>query len=219
MLYHSRALTPTQQRYSNIKHECYRLVNGIQHFHHYIFGQDFVVQTDHQLLVQLTKKPLCEISPRLQHLLLKVTQYSFNTVYVKHDGVPIADCLSRNITIDTAREDESLNITIATISLFQEGKLHQIKWETAKDVLLVKLARVIQNGWPVQHSDLDQELYVSWIHRLNLSIVDGIIMNKTCIVIPKSLQAEYLKCLHTGHFGVSKCCARDKFTVYWPGID
>ena len=105
------------------------------------------------------------------------------------------------------------------ISLFQEGKLHQIKWETAKDILLVKLAHVIQNGWPIQHADLDQELYVFWIHRLNLSIVDGIIMNGTCIVILKSLQAEYLKCLHTGHFGVYTCHARAKSTVYWPGID
>ena len=187
--YHSRALTPTQQRYSNIEHECYGLVNGIEHFHHYVFGQDFVVQTDHQPLVQLTKKPVCEISPRLQCLLLKVTQYSFNTVYVKHEGVPIADCLSRNVITDTAKEDESLNITIAVISLFQEGKLHQIKQETAKDILLVKLACVIQNGWPVQNADLDQELYVFWIHTLNLSIVDGIIMNGTHIVNPKSLQA------------------------------
>ena len=200
--YHSRAFMPPQQRYSNIEHECYRLVNGMEHFHHYIFGRDFVVQTDHQPLVQLTKKPPCEISPRLQCLLLKVTQYSFNTVYVKHKGVPIVDCLSRNITIDTAKEDESLNITITMISLFQEGKLHQIKRETAKDVLLVKLACVIQNGWPAQHADLDQELYVFWIHRLNLRIVDGIIMKGTCIVIPKSLQAEYLKCLHTGHISV-----------------
>ena len=127
--------------------------------------------------------------------------------------------MSRNVTIDTAEEDESLKITIAVISLFQEGKLHQIKWETAKDVLLVKLPHVIQNRWPVQHADLDQELYVFQIHRLNLSIVDGIIMNGTCIVIPKSLQAEYLKCLHTGHFGVSKCHARAKSTVYWLGID
>ena len=212
--YHSRALTPTQQRYSNIEHECYGLVNGIEHFHHYIFGHDFVVHTDHQSLVQLTKKPLCEISPRLQCLLLKVTQYSFNTVYIKHEGVPIADCLSRNVTIDSAKEDESLNITIATISLFQEGKLHQIKRETAKDVLLVKLARVIQNAWPSQHADLDQELYVFWIHRLNLSVVDGIIMNGTHIFIPKSLQAEHLRCLHTGHFSVSKCQARAKSMVY-----
>ena len=41
--YHSRALKPTQQRYSNIKHECYGLVNDIEHFHLYVFGWDFVV--------------------------------------------------------------------------------------------------------------------------------------------------------------------------------
>ena len=39
------------------------------------------------------------------------------------------------------------------------------------------------------------------------------------IVIPQSLQEKYLKCLHTGHFGVSKCRARAKLKVYWPGID
>ena len=69
-------------------------MNGIEHFHHYTFGRDFIVHTDHQPLVQLMTKPLCEVSPRLQQLLLKVTQYKFNTIYVKHDGVPIADCLS-----------------------------------------------------------------------------------------------------------------------------
>ena len=95
--YDSRALTPTQQRYSNTECECYGLVNGIEHFHHYIFGHDFVVHTDHQPLVQLMTKPLCEVSPRLQQLLWKVTQYRFNTIYVKHDGVPVADCLSHNV--------------------------------------------------------------------------------------------------------------------------
>ena len=64
--YHSRALTPTQQRYSNTERECYGLVNRIEHFHHYIFGHEFMFYTDHQPLVQLMTKPLCEISPRLQ---------------------------------------------------------------------------------------------------------------------------------------------------------
>ena len=64
--YHLRALMPTQQRYSNIEHECYGLVNRIEHFHHYIFGCEFVVHTDHRPLVQLMTKPLCEMNPRLQ---------------------------------------------------------------------------------------------------------------------------------------------------------
>ena len=44
-------------------------------------------------------------------------------------------------------------------------------------------------------------------------------MNGTRIVIPQSLQDEYLKCLHTGHFRVSKCRAKAKSIVYCPGID
>ena len=47
--YHSRALTPTQQHYSNIERECYGLVNSVEHFHHYVFGHEFTVQMDHQL--------------------------------------------------------------------------------------------------------------------------------------------------------------------------
>ena len=191
-------------------------------------------------------KSLCEVSPRLQLLLLKVTQNKFNTIYVKHDGVPVADCLSCNVQAEPALEDETINvtiaaismfqescnvqaesalenetinITIAAISMFQEGKINQIKCETSKDLTLVKLTKVIQTGWPDQCAEIDQGLHAFWIHRWNLSIIDGVIMNGTRIVIPKSLQNEYLRCLHTGHLGISKCRARAKSTVYWPGID
>ena len=52
-----------------------------------------------------------------------------------------------------------------------------------------------------------------------MHITNGIIMNGTRIVIPWSLQQEYLQCLHMGHLGVSKCRARAKTTVFWPNID
>ena len=105
-------------------------------------------------------------------------------------------------------------------SKIDANKINQIKRETSKDQTLIKLAKVVQTGWPEQRAELnDPDLYAFWLHRWNLSIVDGVIMNGTCIVIPKSLQDEYLKCLHTGHFGIFKCRARAKLTVYWPGID
>ena len=138
---------------------------------------------------------------------------------MKNDGVPVAGCLSWNVQIESALEDETINVTVAAVSMFQEGKINQIKCETSKDVTLVKLAEVIQTGWPDQHAEIDPDLHAYWIHRWNLSIMAGVIMNGTRIVIPQSLQEEYLKCLHTGHFGVSKCRARAKSTVYWPGID
>ena len=138
---------------------------------------------------------------------------------MKHDGVPVADCLSHNVQAESALEDETINVTIAAISMFQESKINQIKCKTSRDLALVKLAKVVQTGWPDQHVEIDQDLYVFWIHRWNLSIVDGVIMNGTRIVIPKSLQNEYLRCFYTGHFGISKCRARAKSTVYWPCID
>ena len=52
-----------------------------------------------------------------------------------------------------------------------------------------------------------------------MSVIDGVLMNGSRIVILSSLKDEYLQCLHTGHFGISKCQARAKSTVYWPGID
>ena len=57
----------------------------------------------------------------------------------------MADCLSQNVTIDSASEDESINVMVATISIFQEGKINQIKWETSKDATLVKL--VSHTNW------------------------------------------------------------------------
>ena len=92
--YHSHALTATQQHYSNIEREAYALVNGVEHFYHYIFGKPLEVHTDHQPLEQLSIKPLAELSPRLQHLFLRVNQYKYTVKYVRQTRVMIADCLS-----------------------------------------------------------------------------------------------------------------------------
>ena len=138
---------------------------------------------------------------------------------MKHNGVPVADCLSHNVQAESALEDEIINITVSAIGIFQEDKMNQIKCKTSKDLTLVKLAKVVQTGWPDQCAEIDQEFHAFLIHRWNLSIIDGVFMNGARIVIQKSLQNEYLRCLHTGHFGISKCRTRAKSTVYWLGID
>ena len=51
------------------------------------------------------------------------------------------------------------------ISMFQEGKINQIKCETSKDLTLVKLAKVVQTGWPDQCAEIDPGLHAFWIHR------------------------------------------------------
>ena len=120
--YHSQALTSTQQRYSNIEREAYALVNGVEHFHHYVFGKPFEVHTDHQLLVQLSIKPLAELSPRLQFLFLRVNQYKYSQVCETDQS---DDCrLSQSHSMsDTAEDDETLNLHVTALTTFQDGKL------------------------------------------------------------------------------------------------
>ena len=180
-------------------------MNSVEHFHHYVFGKSFEVHTDHQLLMQLSIKPLAELSPRLQHLFLRVNQYKYTVKYVTQTGVMIADCLSHIVCQDTAEDDETLNLHVTALTMFRDGKLQDICHQTLLDLQLIKLARVIQNGLGESCGELDADLHAYWIHRFNMHIANGIIMNGTRIVVPQSLQQEYLQSLQMGHLGISKC--------------
>ena len=78
-----------------------------------MFGRQFMVHTDHAPLVNLFEKCLNDTSPRLQQLLLRLSQYKMNIQYVTSKCVLIGDCLSHLIDHTSAKEDESLNLQIA----------------------------------------------------------------------------------------------------------
>ena len=52
-----------------------------------------------------------------------------------------------------------------------------------------------------------------------MSVLDGLVLKRTRIIIPESCRNEILDQLHEGHFGIdrTKLCARD--SVYWPIIN
>ena len=113
----SQALTDTQKRYSNIECQLLALVIVVEHLHHYVFGRQCTVHTDHASLVNLFNKCLNDTSPRLQQLMLRLFQYEMNIEYVTQKCVPIADCLSRLISPNSAQEDKSLNLQIVYLGV------------------------------------------------------------------------------------------------------
>ncbi len=54
----SHALTPTESRYAQIEKEMLALVIATQKFHDFIYGRPATVETDHQPLITILKKPL-----------------------------------------------------------------------------------------------------------------------------------------------------------------
>ena len=57
-----------------------------------------------------------------------------------------------------------------------------------RDVKLVKLAMVVQNGWPESCKSLDADLKCYWPHRHAISIIDGVIVLGNRIIIPAKLR-------------------------------
>ena len=155
----AQALTETQKHYSNIERELLAVVIVIKHLHHYVFGRQFMVNTNHAPLVNLFEKCLNDTSPHLQRLLLRLSQYEMNVQYVTSKCVLIGDCLSCLIDHTSAREDESLNLQIADLGV----EPVKIDWQnirkfTMVDPTLVYLAKTIQNGWPETGKKLENDV-------------------------------------------------------------
>lgn len=94
--YASKALTETQQRYSQIEKEMFAVCFGLTRFPDYIYGkQDLTVETDHLPLLGVFKKPLNKCPARLQRMLIKCQKYDFKLCYKRSKELIIADELSR----------------------------------------------------------------------------------------------------------------------------
>ena len=210
----SQVLTETQKCYSNIERELLAVVIVIEHLHHFVFGRQFTVNTDHAPLVNLFEKCLNDTSPHLQRLLLRLSQY---VQYVTSKCVLIGNCLSHLIDHTSAREDESLNLQIANLGV-EPVKIdwQNIRTFTMVDPTLVHLAKTIQNGWPETGKELEGDVKPYFQHRYELHIVDGIIFFQNRIVVPIGIKHQFLAKLHESHMGVVKSKLLARTLVYWP---
>ena len=78
VMYVSRALTEIEQNYSNIEREYRELLGvvfGMERLHHYTYGRNITLETNHEPLVSIWKKSIATASPRLQRLLLRLAHY------------------------------------------------------------------------------------------------------------------------------------------------
>ena len=57
-----------------------------------------------------------------------------------------------------------------------------------------------------------------WENRAHLTIVDDLLLCDERIVIPRSMRLDVLDRIHTGHLGITKCRARARTSVWWPGL-
>ena len=76
----------------------------------------------------------------------------------------MADCLSCLVDAKTGKEDPTLNLQIADVRLDQMPiDWNQMKKSYLNDLAMVKLARVMQWGWPESSRELPEEVKVYFL--------------------------------------------------------
>ncbi|XP_021369721.1 uncharacterized protein K02A2.6-like [Mizuhopecten yessoensis] len=100
-----------------------------------------------------------------------------------------------------------------------DGKLEEIRTETLKDETLQEVVRIVEEGWPDHRSETPSRTHDFWTNKTELTHVHGILFKGDRIVIPRTLQAEMLQKMHTGHMGIEKSKKRARELLYWPVCD
>ena len=222
--YASRSLSTSERNYAQIEKELLAIVFACTKFHQYIYGFLTKVQTDHKPLEVIFKKPLHQVSPRLQRMLLRLQKYELDIKYVKGKYLNVADTLSRAHTDDASEDIDSEEVQLVVHTVINnlpvsDTRIADIRTATVQDTHLQQLRKLIDQGWPTNLCNVPEPLHQYWKVREDLCIADDLILKGDRIVVPSNRQSLILKAIHEGHLGIEKCKARARICVYWPHID
>ena len=224
--YASRSLSNVECRYAQIEKEALATTWACEKFCDYLVGIEFKVLTDHKPLVPLfTTKLVDELPVRIQRFRMRLMRFKFTVQWVPGKDLTTADTLSRAPLKDvpTKQEETLLADTKVFVEMVMENlplsdqRLTQIKAELQKDEVAKTIMEYCIHGWP-DKSLLQGEVRKYWQWSGELTVVDGLLMKGTRLVIPSSLRPEILIQLHGGHQGITKCRERAKQSVWWPGL-
>ncbi|GBG81589.1 hypothetical protein CBR_g32581 [Chara braunii] len=91
--YASKTVPDERKNDSAPQGECYAVVWGIQHFHSYLYGQKFLLITDHEPLLALKK--LTNYTGMIGRWAVRLQEYDFDIVHRKTERHENADGLTR----------------------------------------------------------------------------------------------------------------------------
>lgn len=108
--FYSRTLNFAERNYSTIEKELLAIVLTTKHFRPYLFGRQFLIETDHKPLVWLFS--LKDTNQRLIKWRLRLEEFDFKIQYKKGKENSVADALSR---IELNAVEESIDDDLLSI--------------------------------------------------------------------------------------------------------
>ncbi len=223
----SKTLTSAEQNYAQIEREGLALIYGVRHFHLYIFGRRFTLQTDHKPLLSIfgSKRGVPAIAAsRLQRWAIILTSYCFDIEYVPTDKFGNADALSRlpSSSDDLFDKRQSLHALVCQVQSERIGQLvvcsNLIAAETAKDKTLKQVVQLSKNGWPSKEKAVTDDVKPYFKHHFEFAFQEGVLLQSARVVVPPTLRRRVLDELHSAHQGIERMKSLARQSCWWPGL-
>ena len=194
--YASRAPTKTEQIYQNL--ERLGTIWGMEKFHYFLYGKEFTLETDQKLLVNIYKKHMIDINPRVQRLIVRSFPYlPFKVIYKKGKDIPVADALSYVTPMDP---EDNIQLPIIAVNMITtqvlmstdcqgsfSKKLDRLRESTSQHKQLTRLKGYINIGFLCEKKNLPTDLHEFWPHKEMLSIKSGLITCGNRIIVPREM--------------------------------
>ncbi|UYV64811.1 K02A2.6-like [Cordylochernes scorpioides] len=178
-----------------------------------------LLSTDHQPLLPLVKKPLSDISPRQQRLVMKLIAFDFKLQYKPGKYLIVADTLSRDThpmdELPTPFLEDKRMVKMVCVNISDE-KLVAMQKDTREDPALVKVIDYVIEGWPICKKDVDEDAKVFFDFRHRLYLWNDLLCIGSAIVIPKTQRNNMLNLLHQSHQGISAIQGLARESLFWP---
>jgi hypothetical protein len=215
----SRALTPTEQRYTTCEQELPAIVLALEKFRIYTCGHKVILNTDNKSLTFLNQ---CAItSNRVARWMITLQQYDIELRHVTGTDNHLADIISRNPAGLNASEIRNLTkpntIVVNKIEVNIDKSVH-------KD--LGNLAQLQQTDPRIQtirqrtdsHPTATDSRYRLWDNTMFCRELRNVSEWKP--VLPVCLEESVIHYAHTslGHLGVDKCIQQIKQAYYFKNL-
>lgn len=197
--FHSRSLKDYEKNYAITELECLAIVDSLNKFHHYLFGQKFTLYTDHKALVWLQN--VKNLKGRLFRWSLVLSMYDYNIEYTKGTTNIEADMLSRDIS-DIIENDGIVN------DIQSEGIVNNVENHVSHLLQMCEIEEAQKND----------NLTGNFVEINNVLCIRK--KGFTKIVVPFSLRHKLLTITHTkfGHPGIQKTINLLTPVYYWQNI-
>ena len=208
--YFSTALKPEQRNWSPYSQEAFAMVCAVEHWHVFLTGTKFVLNSDHSPLVALRKKE--KIRGKVARWIALLESFDFEVKHIPGKENLKADALSRNPAANECQPKDILEDKIYAVLIENDMFVEQLRDEQEKCPILESAKRSVEQGLPITEGQLKR---VS----KQLRVENGVLTKSGRPIVPPSMRRYvYNKYHQMSHFAMDKMYHLLQKRFYWPNL-